>query len=80
MRLSIGADHRVDRLDGRRRGANILDVNRNIVHVFDDDVPNLLGAVHLSRHEAEKQLMLPIEQPRRVDDVRAIGGVQDVCY
>ena len=41
--LAIRGDHRVDRRRRRRYGPDIPDANRNVVHVLDDDVADLVG-------------------------------------
>ncbi len=63
-RLSVRADSGIDRLDGGCDRADVLDTNGHVVDRLDDDVPDVLRAVHLTGDESEKELVIAIEQSR----------------
>src|SRR4029079_9450576 len=59
-------------------GADVAYADWDAVDVLNDDITDVLDTVDLRIDEAEKQLVIPVQQPGRVDDVGAVDGVDDV--
>ena len=78
-RFAIRGHHRIDRSDRRRDSRDVTEAEGNASgRSLDHNLSNLFRSAHLPADETQYELMTMLDQARRIDEIRAFDGVQDV--